>query len=85
MRIVYEAKFGCGPLGDGDWDGPTLLYALGGTRSPFVELGRGGAAVVNSSGGLSWGTDPQRPDDVYVHVIDQQALDQRIGSLLTAR
>lgn len=85
MRIVYEAKFGCGPPGDGDWDGPTLLYAVGGPQALFVELGRGGAAVVNGSGGLSWQTDPQRSDEVYVHVRDQQALNQRIDSLLSAR
>jgi hypothetical protein len=85
MRIVYEAEFGCGPPGDGDWDGPTLLYAIEGPRQMFSELGRGGAAVVNASGGLSWGTDPQRNDDVYVHVLDQQALNQQIDSLLAAR
>jgi hypothetical protein len=85
MRIVYEAKFGCGPPGDGDWDGPTLLYAIDGPRHVFDEMGRGGAAVVNASGGLSWGTNPQRTDDVYVHVVDQQALNQQIDSLLAAR
>lgn len=85
MRIVYEAKFGCGPPGDGDWDGPTLLYAVEGPRHVFVELGQGGAAVVNASGGLSWGTDPQKNDEVYVHVGGQQALNEQIDSLLAAR
>jgi Inosine-uridine preferring nucleoside hydrolase len=85
MRIVYEAKFGCGPPGDGDWDGPTLLYAVEGPRHVFTELGQGGAAVVNASGGLSWGTDPQKSNEVYVHVEDQQALNQQIDSLLAAR
>jgi hypothetical protein len=85
MRIVYQAKFGCGPPGDGDWDGPTLLYAIAGPRHTFVELGRGGAAVVNASGGLSWGTNALRTHDVYVHVVDQQALNQQIDSLLAAR
>jgi hypothetical protein len=84
MRIVYEAKFGCGPPGDGDGDGPTLLYAIGGPQHLFVDLGRGGAAVVNTSGGLSWQADPRRTEDVYVHVLDQQALNQRIDSLLVA-
>ena len=28
MRIVYEDLFGCGPVRDGDWDAPTLLFAL---------------------------------------------------------
>ena len=85
MRIVYEAKFGCGAPGDGDWDGPTLLYAIEGPRHVFVELGQGGAALVNPSGGLSWGTDPQKSNEVYVHVEDQQALNQQIDSLLAAR
>ena len=61
MRIVYESKFGCGPPGDGDWDGPTLLYAVGGTQGMFSELGQGGAAYVNAQGGLSWRTDPGAP------------------------
>ena len=29
MRIAYEELFGCGPPKDGDWDAPTLLYAVG--------------------------------------------------------
>ena len=85
MRIVYEAKFGCGPPGDGDWDGPTLLFAIGGTQDLFSELGQGGAAFINAEGGLSWRSDPSRPDDFYVHVTDQQALNQRINSLITAK
>jgi hypothetical protein len=82
MRIVYESRFGCGPPGDGDWDGPTLLYAVGGTQRMFSELGRGGAAFVNDQGGLTWRTDPARPHDVYVHVANQQALNKRIDALL---
>jgi hypothetical protein len=82
MRIVYESRFGCGPPGDGDWDGPTLLYAVGGSQRMFSELGRGGAAFLNDQGGLTWRTDPARPHDVYVHVADQQALNQRIDTLL---
>jgi hypothetical protein len=82
MRIVYESRFGCGPPGDGDWDGPTLLYAVGGGQRMFSELGRGGAAFVNDQGGLSWRPDPARPHDVYVRVADQQALNQRIDALL---
>jgi hypothetical protein len=85
MRIVYESKFGCGPPGDGDWDGPTLLFAIGGTQGLFSELGRGGAAFINTEGGLSWRIDPNRPYDFYVHVVDQQALNQRINSLIAAK
>lgn len=85
MRIVYESKFGCGPPGDGDWDGPTLLFAIGGTQNLFSELGQGGAAFINSEGGLSWRVDPSRPYDFYVHVTDQQALDQRINSFIAAK
>jgi hypothetical protein len=85
MRIVYESRFGCGPPGDGDWDGPTLLYAVGGMQRMFSELGRGGAAFINDRGGLTWRTDLARPHDVYVHVADQQALNQRIDALLADR
>ncbi|MGA8724324.1 MAG: hypothetical protein WB565_04740 [Acidimicrobiales bacterium] len=48
MRIVYEAKFGCGPPGDGDWDGATLLYAVEGPRHVFVELGQGRGTIVTA-------------------------------------
>ena len=85
MRIVYQAKFGCGPPGDGDWDGPTLLYAVDGPQGVFSELGQGGSAVLNAQGGLTWQTPSSRPDDVYVHVVDQAALNQRINELLAAR
>ena len=85
MRIVYESKFGCGPPGDGDWDGPTLLFAIGGTQDVFSELGQGGAAFINSEGGLSWRIDHSRPDDFYVHVTDQIALDQQIDSLIASK
>jgi hypothetical protein len=84
MRIVYEAKFGCGPPGDGDWDGPSLLYAVQGPGDPFTELGRGGSAYVNTEGGLSWRADSGRPNDLYVHVADQNALNDEINSLLGA-
>ena len=85
MRIVYESRFGCGPPGDGDWDGPTLLYAVGGKQGLFSELGKGGAAYINSGGGLSWRRDPRRPHDLFVHVANQQALNNRIDALLGAR
>jgi len=85
MRIVYMSRFGCGPPGDGDWDGPTLLYAVSGKQQFFTELGQGGAAFLNAAGGLSWRTDPGRPHDVYVHVANQQALKKRIDELLGAR
>ena len=84
MRIVYEAEFGCGPPGDGDWDGPTLLYALQGPGDQFTELGQGGSAYINSKGGLSWRPDAARPHDVYVHVADQASLNHEIDSLLEA-
>jgi len=85
MRLVYQALFGCGPPGDGDWDGPTILYAISGRQGIFSELGQGGAAVMNSQGGLSWQTNSLRRHDVYVHVIDQQALNLRMDELLAAR
>jgi hypothetical protein len=85
MRIVYESRFGCGPPGDGDWDGPTTLYAIWGKQGLFTELGLGGAAYVNSEGGLSWRNDPARPHDRYIHVADQQVLNQRIDALISAK
>ncbi len=85
MRIVYEALFGCGPPKDGDWDGPTMLYAIGGPQHVFSVSGRGGAAVMNAQGGLSWESDYPGPDEVYVHVVDQQTLNLRIDELLGAR
>jgi hypothetical protein len=85
MRIVYQALFGCGPPKDGDWDGPTMLYAIGGRQGVLSELGQGGAAVINAQGGLSWESDPRRPHDVYVHVVDQPTLNSRIDELLGAR
>jgi hypothetical protein len=84
MRIVYEVLFACGPPGDGNWDAPTLLYAVGDRPAVFSELGQGGAAVINAQGGLSWETPSSRPNDVYVHVVDQPMLNQRIDELLTA-
>jgi hypothetical protein len=82
MRIVYEVLFACGPPGDGNWDAPTLLYAIGDAPSVFSEQGQGGAAVINAQGGLSWETPSSRPNDLYVKVVDQQALNQRIDELL---
>lgn len=84
MRIVYEALFACRPPGDGNWDAPTLLYAVGDVPDVFSEHGQGGAAVINAQGGLSWETPSRRPDDHYVRVIDQQTLNQRIDELLVA-
>jgi hypothetical protein len=82
MRIVYQKLFGCGPPGDGDWDGPTLLYAAGQGSGIFSELGQGGAAVINAEGGLSWGSGLDHPKEVYVHVVNQTELNARINSLL---
>jgi Inosine-uridine preferring nucleoside hydrolase len=82
MRIVYQKLFSCGPPGDGDWDGPTMLYAVGGGSGIFSELGQGGAAVVNTQGGLTWGSGVDHPPEVYVHVVDQTELTARINSLI---
>jgi pyrimidine-specific ribonucleoside hydrolase len=84
MRIVYEILFACGPPGDGNWDAPALLYAVGDLPGVFSEEGQGGAAVINADGGLSWQTPSSRPDDFYVHVVDQPTLNQRIDELLVA-
>ena len=84
MRIAYEALFACGPPTDGDWDVPALLYAIGDLPAAFSELGQGGSAVINAQGGLSWQDGSTRPGDVYVHVVDQPALNQRIDELLAA-
>jgi hypothetical protein len=82
MRIVYQKLFNCGPPGDGDWDGPTLLYAVGGGPGIFSELGQGGAAIINTQGGLSWGSGVDHPPEVYVHVVNQTELNARINSLI---
>jgi len=84
MRIVYEVLFACGPPGDGNWDAPALLYAIGDVPGVFSEEGHGGAAVINVDGGLSWQTPSDRPNDFYVHVVDQPTLNQRIDELLVA-
>jgi hypothetical protein len=85
MLVVYEALFGCEEPGDGNWDAPTLLYALGDIEDAFTELGQGGAAVINKDGGLSWETPSARKQDFYVHVVDQPTLNRRIDELLVAR
>ena len=82
MRIIYERLFSCGPPGDGNWDAPALLFAVGDVPSVFSVLGRGGAAVINAQGGLSWRTPSSRRDDVYVHLVDQKAINARIDQLL---
>jgi pyrimidine-specific ribonucleoside hydrolase len=82
MRIVYTHLFDCGPPGDGDWDGPTMLYAVEGASGVFSELGHGGAAVVNAQGGLSWGSGAGHAAEVYVHVANQTELNARINALL---
>jgi hypothetical protein len=82
MRINYTTLFNCGPPGDGDWDGPTMLYAVEGATGIFSELGQGGAAVINSKGGLSWGSAAGQPPEVYVHIADQTELNARINALI---
>jgi hypothetical protein len=83
MRIVYEDLFECGKVGDGNWDAPALLYGIGDVPQVFSVLGRGGSAVLNEQGGLKWKKRSDRPDDVYVHLADQDALNRRIDQLLT--
>jgi hypothetical protein len=85
MRVVYQALFGCGPPKDGDWDGPTMVYAIEGPSGVFSQLGQGGTAVLNAQGGLSWKLDAQRHHDIYVHVVKQQTLNERIDGLLASR
>jgi hypothetical protein len=85
MRIVYSKLFNCGPPGDGDWDGPTLLYAAGGADDAFSVLGQGGAAVINSKGGLSWGSGANHPQEVYIHIANQTELNARINSLIDSQ
>jgi hypothetical protein len=82
MRIVYTKLFNCGPPGDGDWDGPTMLYAVEGASGIFSVLGQGGAAVIDGQGGLSWGSGAGHPPEVYVHVLDQTELNARINALI---
>jgi hypothetical protein len=85
MRIVYTKLFNCGPPGDGDWDGPTMLYAVEGASEVFSKLGRGGAAVINTQGGLSWGSGLDHPKELYVHVANQVELNARINSLIESK
>jgi hypothetical protein len=82
MRIVYADLFRCGPPGDGDWDGPTLLYAVEGGTGVFSVMGEGGAAVIDAQGGLTWGPGLGHPPETYVHVADQAALNARINALI---
>jgi pyrimidine-specific ribonucleoside hydrolase len=82
MRIVYTKLFNCGPPGDGDWDGPTMLYAVEGATGIFSELGQGGAAVLNTQGGLVWGAGAHLPPEVYVHVANQSELNAKINALI---
>jgi hypothetical protein len=84
MRFVYEDLFHCGKVGDGDWDGPALLYAVGDIPRVFSVLGRGGAAFVNAQGGLGWHPKSSHPDDFYVHIAARQQprLNERIDELL---
>jgi hypothetical protein len=82
MRIVYEILFACAEPGDGNWDAPAFLYAIGDQPEIWEELGHGGSAAIAANGGLKWVTPSDRPDDVYAHVLDQDALNARIDELL---
>jgi hypothetical protein len=84
MRVVYENLFDCGEPMDGNWDAPTLVYAIDGPTTVFEELGQGGAATINPAGGLVWRIPSDREGDVYVHAADQEALNARIDELLVA-
>jgi hypothetical protein len=82
LRIVHTDLFGCGPTADGNWDAPTLLYAVGEHADTLTAAGHGGAAVVNQHGGLSWQPRSSRRGDVYVHVADRARLAEHIDGLL---
>ena len=55
---------------------------VGDSQKVFSVLGRGGSAVINGQGGLSWKMPSGHNDDFYVHLERQQALNQRIEHLL---
>ena len=38
--------------------------------------------MINGKGGLSWGPGVGHPQEVYVHVVNQAALNERINSLI---
>ena len=76
---------GAGRSEDGDWDAPTLLFAVGDVPAAFAELGQGGAAVINARAACRGSDGSTRAHDVYVHVADQTALNARIEQLLSAR
>jgi hypothetical protein len=61
-----------------------MLYAVGQGSGIFSALGQGGAAVINSEDGLSWGSGVGHPQEVYVHVADQTELNARINALITS-
>jgi hypothetical protein len=82
MRVIYEFLFECAEPGDGNWDAPTLLYAIGDIPEAFEELGHGGQVIINDKGGLSWQDASDREGDLYIHVADQDAINQRIDELL---
>jgi hypothetical protein len=41
--------------------------------------------VINAEGGLSWASGARPGDEVYVHVADQTALNDRINALIDTR
>jgi hypothetical protein len=59
-----------------------MLFAVQGASGTFSELGQGGAAIINSTGGLSWGSGVHHPPEVYVHVANQTELNARINALI---
>jgi hypothetical protein len=62
-----------------------MLYAVEGPSGVFSELGRFGAAVINSQGGLSWGSGLDHPKELYVHVANQVELNARINLLIESK
>ena len=56
MRIVYTKLFHCGPPGDGDWDGPTMLYAVEGATADLLRPGSGRCCGHQQQGRIVLGT-----------------------------
>jgi hypothetical protein len=53
-------------------------------RAGGVRIRRGGAAVIKRAGRAEPAGKSPRPDDLYVHVIDQKTLNAYIDRLLVA-
>ena len=84
MRIVYQKLFNCGPPGDGDWDGPTMLYAVGARIRDLLCAWSGWCCGDQRRGWIVLGVRVGHPQEVYVHVADQTELNAKINSLITS-